>query len=98
MAGISILYKKAEKEPPNLFSFLSPFSLEVWICTCTALLAVSVALFLMSRVTPYEWNSPHPCKQQPDVLENQFTITNCLWFTIGSLLQQGCDILPKSVA
>lgn len=28
--GISILYRKPVKQPPNLFSFLSPLSLDVW--------------------------------------------------------------------
>jgi hypothetical protein len=29
------------------------------------------------------------------VLENQFSLLNSLWFTIGSLMQQGSDIAPK---
>jgi ionotropic kainate glutamate receptor 2 len=29
--GISVLYRKPVKQPPNLFSFLSPLSLDVWI-------------------------------------------------------------------
>ena len=29
----SILYKKPDKKPPDLFSFLSPLSLDVWIYT-----------------------------------------------------------------
>ena len=29
--GVSILFKKPMKKPPNLFSFLSPLSLDVWI-------------------------------------------------------------------
>lgn len=28
--GISVLYRKPVKQPPNLFSFLSPLSLDVW--------------------------------------------------------------------
>ena len=95
LLGISILFKKPAKQESNLFSFLSPFSVEVWIYTCTAYLGMSITLFALSRLTPYEWQNPHPCRQQPDILENNFTILNCMWFTIGSLLQQGCDFLPK---
>ena len=51
--GISILYKKPQKKPPNLFSFLSPFSVEVWIYMCTAYLAVSLAITAMSRYFEY---------------------------------------------
>lgn len=47
------------------------------------------------RFTPYEWYNPYPCNKNPDHLENRFKLLNCLWFTIGSLMRQGCDILPK---
>ncbi|XP_066156099.1 glutamate receptor ionotropic, kainate 2 isoform X3 [Euwallacea fornicatus] len=96
--GISILYRKPIKQPPNLFSFLSPLSLDVWIYMATAYLGVSVLLFILARFTPYEWHNPHPCDKNPDRLENQFTLFNCMWFAIGSLMQQGCDFLPKAVS
>ena len=47
--GISILYKKPQKKPPDLFSFLSPLSLDVWIYTATAYLGVSILLFILAR-------------------------------------------------
>ncbi|KAL3278738.1 hypothetical protein HHI36_016268 [Cryptolaemus montrouzieri] len=96
--GVSILYRKPIKQPPNLFSFLSPLSLDVWIYMATAYLGVSVLLFVLARFTPYEWQNPHPCNPNPDQLENQFTLFNCMWFAIGSLMQQGCDFLPKAVS
>ncbi|RZF32680.1 hypothetical protein LSTR_LSTR004108 [Laodelphax striatellus] len=96
--GISILYRKPIKQPPNLFSFLSPLSLDVWIYMATAYLGVSVLLFILARFSPYEWDNPHPCNDEPDVLENQFSLLNSLWFTIGSLMQQGSDIAPKAVS
>jgi len=52
----------------------------------------SVVIF---RITPGEWDNPHPCKPDPEELENTFNLMNCLWFSIGSLMGQGCDILPK---
>ncbi|XP_014479807.1 PREDICTED: glutamate receptor ionotropic, kainate 2 isoform X3 [Dinoponera quadriceps] len=96
--GISILYRKPIKQPPNLFSFLSPLSLDVWIYMATAYLGVSVLLFILARFSPYEWENPHPCNGQSEVLENEFTLLNSLWFTIGSLMQQGSDIAPKAVS
>lgn len=117
--GISVLYRKPVKQSPNLFSFLSPLSLgiylieihfntdkfdqnyayyawccsfpDVWIYMATAYLGVSVLLFILARFTPYEWSSG----QHPDKIETQFTLMNCMWFAIGSLMQQGCDFLPK---
>lgn len=36
------------------------------------------------RFSPTEWENPHPCKREDaTVLENQFTLLNSLWFTIG---------------
>ena len=55
--GVTILYKKPTKKDPNLFSFLSPLSFDVWIYIITAYLAVSLLLFTISR---YVWSIfPH---------------------------------------
>ena len=51
--GVSILFKKPMKKPPNLFSFLSPLSLDVWIYWVTAYLGVSVLLFILARQELY---------------------------------------------
>ncbi|XP_053977682.1 glutamate receptor ionotropic, kainate 2-like isoform X1 [Hylaeus volcanicus] len=94
--GISILYRKPEQKEPDLFSFLSPLSTDVWIYMATAFLAVSIMLFVQSRMAPGEWDNPHPCNPDPEELEYNFDLRNSMWFTIGSLMQQGCDILPKA--
>lgn len=47
--GISILYAKPKKEPPGLFSFMSPLSLDVWLYVATAYLCVSVLLFFLGK-------------------------------------------------
>ena len=52
--GITILFTKPVKQDPNLFSFLSPLSLGVWIYMVTAYLAVSLLLYMLARVSPYE--------------------------------------------
>lgn len=92
--GITILYKKPAAQPPSLFSFLSPFSNEVWMYMLAAYLGVSLTLFAMARISPYEWTNPYPCIEEPEELENQFSLKNSLWFTIGSLMQQGSDLAP----
>ncbi|KAL5282977.1 hypothetical protein ACFFRR_005765 [Megaselia abdita] len=92
--GVSVLYRKPVKQPPNLFSFLSPLSLDVWIYMATAYLGVSVLLFILARFTPYEW----PETLTGEKIEYQFTLLNCMWFAIGSLMQQGCDFLPKALS
>lgn len=96
-AGISILYRKPTKTPPSLFSFLSPFSAEVWWYLIGSYIFVSVVLFIIGRICPAEWNNPYPCIEEPEELENQFTFKNSLWFTIGSIMQQGSEIAPMYV-
>ncbi|XP_076371702.1 glutamate receptor ionotropic, kainate 2-like isoform X1 [Tachypleus tridentatus] len=96
--GISILFKKPTRKIPKLFSFLSPLSLEVWVYMVTAFLGVSLFLFIVARFSPYEWTNPHPCDPNPDTLENQFTLLNTLWFTVGSLLMQGCEVNPRAMS
>lgn len=93
--GISILFESAKKEPPQLFSFLSPFSEDVWIAVCCALVFVSISFFVLGRLSPAEWDNPYPCIEEPEVLENQFSFRNSMWFSIGALLQQGSEIAPK---
>ena len=88
--GVGILFKKKIPPPPNPFSFLQPLSIEVWIYTTTAYLGVSVVLFLLARISPYEWED-----NGEGEATNQWTISNALWFGIGSFLCQGCDLLPK---
>ena len=95
--GISILYRKPKKQEPALFAFMSPLDFEVWIYMVFAYFIVSILLFILARFSPYEWDNPHPCKEEPEVLVNDFSLLNSMWFTIGSLMQQGSDLSPKSV-
>ncbi|KAL1486004.1 hypothetical protein MTO96_047140 [Rhipicephalus appendiculatus] len=92
--GISILFKKPEKSDPSLFSFLHPFSVDVWLYMLTAYLAVSLLIFIMGRFTPYEWVSPHPCVPEEGDLQSQFNLPNSFWLTTGAIMQQGSEFVP----
>ncbi|XP_055610691.1 glutamate receptor ionotropic, kainate 2 isoform X2 [Uranotaenia lowii] len=96
--GISILFRKPTKEPPSLFSFMSPFSKQVWLYLGGAYMMVSMSLFILGRLSPKEWDNPYPCIEEPEELENQFSFSNSMWFTIGALLQQGSEIAPKAAS
>lgn len=50
---------------------------------------------IFTRITPIQWQNPHPCKDDPDELENDLGVTNALWHNWGSLMQQGSDIAPR---
>ncbi|XP_049872658.1 glutamate receptor ionotropic, kainate 2-like [Pectinophora gossypiella] len=94
--GISILYTQEHKVPPELFSFLNPYSFDVWMHTATAYCVVSIVLFICARISPADWENPQPCDKDPEELENIWNFKNCTWLTMGSIMTQGCDILPKA--
>ncbi|KAG8141557.1 hypothetical protein E2320_007162 [Naja naja] len=96
--GISILYRVHLGRKPGYFSFLDPFSPGVWLFMLLAYLAVSCVLFLVARLTPYEWYSPHPCSQgRCNLLVNQYSLGNSLWFPVGGFMQQGSTIAPRAL-
>ncbi|XP_059497300.1 glutamate receptor ionotropic, kainate 5 isoform X4 [Stegostoma tigrinum] len=97
--GISILYRMHMGRKPGYFSFLDPFSPAVWLFMLLGYLAVSCVLFLAARMSPYEWYNPHPClRERVDILENQYTLGNSLWFPVGGFMQQGSEIMPRALS
>uniref|UniRef100_A0A3B3ZHH3 Glutamate receptor n=1 Tax=Periophthalmus magnuspinnatus TaxID=409849 RepID=A0A3B3ZHH3_9GOBI len=97
--GISILYRVHMGRKPGYFSFLDPFSPAVWLFMLLAYLAVSCVLFLAARLSPYEWYNPHPCsRHRQDVVENQYSLGNSLWFPVGGFMQQGSEVMPRALS
>ncbi|XP_012543079.1 glutamate receptor ionotropic, kainate 2 isoform X4 [Monomorium pharaonis] len=96
--GISILFKVPTSHQARLFSFMNPLAIEIWLYVLAAYVLVSVTMFVVSRFSPYEWNNPHPCHPGPEIVENQFSLANSFWFTIGTLMQQGSDLNPKATS
>ncbi|XP_068617451.1 uncharacterized protein [Battus philenor] len=95
--GISILYVQEKTVDPGMFSFLNPYTFEVWMYIATAYCVVSIVLFVCSRISPADWENPQPCDKDPEELENIWNFKNCTWLTMGSIMTQGCDILPKAI-
>ncbi|XP_028936553.1 glutamate receptor ionotropic, kainate 3 isoform X3 [Ornithorhynchus anatinus] len=109
--GVSILYRKPNGTNPGVFSFLNPLSPDIWMYVLLAYLGVSCVLFviasserllwrgnLRSKFSPYEWYDAHPCNPGSDVVENNFTLLNSFWFGMGSLMQQGSELMPKALS
>lgn len=92
--GIGLLHTVPQQMQPSLFSFLDPFSGEVWVYLLAAYVVVSVEMYIMARIAPAEWTNPYPCIEDPEELENQFSMLNAFWFTIGAIMQQGSEIAP----
>lgn len=76
---------------------MNPLAVEIWLYVLAAYLLVSFTLFVMARFSPYEWNNPHPCHQESDIVENQFSVSNSFWFITGTFLRQGSGLNPKVI-
>nr|AWT23260.1 IR15 [Hycleus cichorii] len=96
--GISILYAKPNKPPPEILAFTNPLSLDIWLYMATGFIIMSLIIYMAARLNPDEWENPHPCDPNPVELENVWNLKNCFWLTLGSILGQGCDILPKGIS
>ncbi|XP_043496158.1 glutamate receptor ionotropic, kainate 2 isoform X7 [Polistes fuscatus] len=96
--GIGILFKVPSSQPTRLFSFMNPLAVEIWLYVLAAYMLVSFTLFVMARFSPYEWNNPHPCLADSDVVENQFSVSNSFWFITGTFLRQGSGLNPKATS
>jgi ionotropic glutamate receptor len=47
--GISILYKKADAKAADMYAFLDPFSLDLWVYSATLFLAITVVFYFVTR-------------------------------------------------
>jgi len=96
--GISIL---AYKEPPqqaNKYGFLNPYNMNVWLHLMVAMLITAMALILVGRMDSYEWEPPVLNEANEEEVENTWHLHNTMWLVLGSILNQGCDLLPRYVS
>ncbi|XP_044011017.1 glutamate receptor ionotropic, kainate 1 isoform X3 [Aphidius gifuensis] len=59
--GIGILFKVSRRAPSRLFSFMNPFAVEIWLSMLGAYAMVSLTIWIVARLSPYEWVEPAPC-------------------------------------
>nr|QQY02560.1 glutamate receptor ionotropic 3 [Cryptocotyle lingua] len=96
--GGSILFTRPKSQKPSLFSFLQPLAPKVWLYVVAIYLAVCLCMFAAARLSPYEWNAPHPCDEYSDVTKNQFTMLNSFYYYISALLNQGVELAPQATS
>ncbi|VDP29088.1 unnamed protein product [Heligmosomoides polygyrus] len=94
--GISIMIKKPEKQEFNIFSFMEPLGMRIWILTLCSYVGVSLTIFLVSSFSPYEQRVQF--NHGEFSVSNEFSMYNSLWFTLAAFMQQGTDILPKALS
>uniref|UniRef100_A0A1I8II90 Glutamate receptor n=1 Tax=Macrostomum lignano TaxID=282301 RepID=A0A1I8II90_9PLAT len=79
VAPLTITYERE-----RVIDFTTPCGARYW----AAYVFVSFVLFVVAQLSPYEWYNPNPCSTDTEQVENQFSMLNSLWFTVGSLMQQ----------
>uniref|UniRef100_A0A915EK41 Uncharacterized protein n=1 Tax=Ditylenchus dipsaci TaxID=166011 RepID=A0A915EK41_9BILA len=88
----------------TLFTFLEPLSFSVWVCLGIAYFSVACMMWFLARFSPYEWFDDVQRLDREDKRlksrkhKNQFNLLNSLWFAVGSLMQQGSDVIPRAAA
>ncbi|XP_078617496.1 glutamate receptor ionotropic, kainate 2-like [Branchiostoma floridae x Branchiostoma japonicum] len=101
--GYYIIIKRADStlnimDVAGIFEFLAPFDILVWAAIGAAVVAVSISLFLINRLDPFEWRG----LAQRGIVEadegNNMNLVQSAWFTYGCLVGQGGENLPKSIA
>ncbi|SPP86017.1 glutamate receptor ionotropic, kainate 2 [Drosophila guanche] len=95
--GISIL---SYKEPPpkaDIYGFLNPYGVEVWLYVMIAMMITSMAMILAGRMDQFEWEPPSENANRELVRHNIWNMHNTMWLVLGSILTQGCDLLPRGL-
>ncbi|CAH0716029.1 unnamed protein product, partial [Brenthis ino] len=92
----------------TIFTFLRPLSMEIWFSILGSMLGVSLCLFLVSRFSPNEWRvmsltdshttDNNEIATTKTTVVNEFSFWNSMWFSLGSFMQQGSDITPRSIS
>nr|XP_022912678.1 glutamate receptor ionotropic, kainate 2-like [Onthophagus taurus] len=96
--GVSILYSKSKPTDRDIFAFMNPFDSIVWMYIVTAYISFTLILYFIARMAPGDWENPNPNDLNPEELENIWDLKNCFWFSLGSTMSQGCDLLPKGIS
>ncbi|XP_073955277.1 glutamate receptor ionotropic, kainate 2-like isoform X2 [Choristoneura fumiferana] len=93
--GISMLFRVEPPPEADMFSFINPLDTDVWLYLAVGYIFVSLVLLICARMSQDDWVNPHPCNRNPESLENIWSLYNCMWLCMGSIMTQGCDILPR---
>ncbi|XP_074661552.1 glutamate receptor ionotropic, kainate 2-like [Tubulanus polymorphus] len=111
--GTRFIMKKVDPDPISPWRFLRPFNTEVylWILGTGFFVAIMVSLF--NKLSPYDhhggfvYNDHSEIRSQREIVKYKkekrralraLNFSNALWFSVGSLLQQGGDENPNSLS
>ncbi|XP_071394144.1 glutamate receptor U1 [Centroberyx affinis] len=89
--GIGFILRRDLASDESHFSFLSPFSTEMWVGILIAFLLTGLCIFLVARISPTEW-------AEPETEEHSFTLLHSFWYITGALTLQGAGPHPKALS
>uniref|UniRef100_A0A1I8AX95 Lig_chan-Glu_bd domain-containing protein n=1 Tax=Meloidogyne hapla TaxID=6305 RepID=A0A1I8AX95_MELHA len=95
-ADVSVASLTINQDRERVVDFSKPFLTTGIRYIIFAYVGVSVVIFLVSRFSPYEWRVEEMANGG-FTISNDFSVYNCMWFTLAAFMQQGTDILPSYV-
>ena len=102
--GLTFLMKLPEKPATNVFGFVDPLSRNVWLVSIACMVIIAFISLFMDKVSPnghYGSIAQRHLERDDREVEEELdkatylSLTNSMWFSIGALLQQGGDVLPR---
>ena len=94
--GLRILYNSMNDDDQystfKLFKFLRPFEASLWLLILGSTVAVSLALAMIGRFSPYDWHQNQPDGFSEWESKFQMTFFNSVWQSLSAILQQGNEI------
>ena len=85
-----LLIRKQMQKELDLVHFLSPFTPQIWTALLIVLFVVTTALFCLNHWSPYGMKN-----ERGTGTASEFSFSNCMWFSVACMLQQGAEYQPK---
>ena len=80
-----------------IHSFFDPFSAQVWLSILIAYILVSLLMFVIARVTPYERHASrgNNATTGGGAEDPKLTLANAFWYTLSGCVFKSTNINPR---
>ncbi|XP_074650306.1 glutamate receptor ionotropic, kainate 2-like [Tubulanus polymorphus] len=97
--AVAVARIKTQKQA-DVLAFLRPFHIHVWMAIAFAFVTIGLVMFFINQLDPNEWRLTARQKDKADEIRTlgALNITNSIWYTASSILNQGSEINPRSMA
>eukprot|EP00794_Sanderia_malayensis_P008973 gene8973-9931_t len=90
---MSLIMEKPPQAEVNIFAFLQPFKLELWVSVAAIIFITGSVLFVLDRYSPAGFREV--AMKKGEGTGEEFNLRNSIWFMAASMLQQGPDYTPR---